>query len=81
MRGALLLAVALVGCTSKAERVREIEAVRQSRDSLLTADVVKSLQPPAAIGRLIYERPADLSYDSLLVTRPDLAAKSGRTAR
>jgi hypothetical protein len=39
---------------------------------------VKTLQPPAAAGRLIYDRAADLSYDSLLVKRPDLARATDR---
>jgi hypothetical protein len=81
VKGILLIAVALAACTSKAERAREVMVFRQSRDSLLSTDVVKALQPPAAVGRLIYERPADLSYDSLLVKRPELAAKSRRPAR
>jgi hypothetical protein len=81
VRRVLLIAVALAACTSKAERARRVTAFRQSRDSLLATDVVKALQPPAAIGRLIYEPPANLSYDSLLAKRPELAAKPGRTAR
>jgi hypothetical protein len=39
---------------------------------------VKALQPPASVGRLIYEPPADLSYDSLLVKRPELVSPSDR---
>jgi hypothetical protein len=47
----------------------------------MSADVVKALQPPAAAGRLIYERPADLSYDSLRVKRPDLVPTADRPKR
>jgi hypothetical protein len=71
----LLLAVA---CSSREERTRQAAELRQSRDSLLTADVVKALQPPASAGRLIYERPADLSYDSLRVKRPELVHAADR---
>jgi len=61
---ALLLIVA--ACSpSESERARH----RHARDSLLTAEVVKALVTPTSTGRLIYERPADLSYDSLRVKR------------
>jgi hypothetical protein len=73
----LLIAIA-VACSSPADRDRQAAAFRQARDSLLMAEVVRALQPPASVGRLIYERPADLSYDSLLVNRPELARASDR---
>jgi hypothetical protein len=44
----------------------------------MSAEVVTALQSPGAVGRLIYERPADLSYDSLRVKRPDLARAADR---
>ena len=65
-------------CSSSEESARQAAEFRQARDSLLSTEVVKSLQPPASVGRLIYERPADLSYDSLLVKRPELARTSDR---
>jgi len=75
----MLLVVAVVtACTSREERARQAAEFRQARDSLLSAEVVKALQPPASVGRLIYETPADLSYDSLLVKRPELARPSDR---
>jgi hypothetical protein len=74
----LLLIAVVAACSSREERARRATAFRQARDSLLSAEVVKALQPPASAGRLIYERPADLSYDSLLVKRPDLARASDR---
>ena len=61
---ALLLIVAACG-PSESERARH----RQARDSLLTAEVVKALVTPTSTGRLIYEPPVDLSYDSLRVRR------------
>ena len=78
MKRLLLIVVAVAGCTSKAERAREVAAFKQSRDSLLTTEVVKSLQTPATI---IYDPPTDLSYDSLLIKRPDLAKQSDRVKR
>lgn len=74
-----ILFLFLVACSSKAERTRQAAEFRQGRDTLLSAEVVKALQPPAPVGRLIYDRPTDLSYDSLLVKRPELARSADRT--
>jgi hypothetical protein len=74
----LLLIVVVAACSSREERTRQAAEFRQARDSLLSTEVVKALQPPATVGRLIYEMPADLSYDSLLVKRPELARPSDR---
>ena len=68
----LLVLVVVVACTSSEERSRQAAEVRQSRDSLLTTKVVQSLKTPTSTGRLIYERPTDLSSDSLEAKRPDL---------
>ena len=78
MSRALSLVLVIVACSSQEERTRQAAEFRQARDSLLSAEVVNALQPPAAVGRLIYERPSDLSYDSLLVKRPELARVSDR---
>ena len=78
MNRLLVFILVAAGCSSSEERARQAEEFKQGRDSLLSADVVKALQPPASVGRLIYERPADLSYDSLLVKRPELARASDR---
>lgn len=59
------LAVAAACSPSESERARQ----RQARDSLLTTEVVKALVTPTSTGRLIYEPPVDLSYDSLRVKR------------
>jgi uncharacterized lipoprotein len=72
----LLLIAVVAACSSREERTRQAAEFRQSRDSLLSAEVVKALQPPASVGRLIYDPPADLSYDSLLVKRPELRRAS-----
>ena len=60
----------LVLVTACAPSESEVARHRQSRDSLLTAEVVKALVTPTSTGRLIYEPPVDLSYDSLRVRRP-----------
>ena len=78
MNRAILMLVCAAACSSGSERTRQAAELRQERDSLLSADVVKALQPIAATGRLIYDRPTDLSYDSMLVKRPDLARVSDR---
>ena len=59
------LVVAAACSPSESERARQ----RQARDSLLTTEVVKALVTPTSTGRLIYEPPVDLSYDSLRVKR------------
>ena len=78
MKSALLLIALATACSSRDEHARQAAEFKQARDSLLSAEVVKALQPPASVGRLIYERPADLSYDSMLVKRPELARISDR---
>lgn len=77
----VILFILTAAACSREDSTREAAEFRQARDSLLSAEVVKSLQPPASVGRLIYERPADLSYDSLLVKRPELARVSDRPKR
>ena len=81
MNRLLVFILVAAACSSSEERARQAAQFRQGRDSLLSADVVKALQPPASVGRLIYERPADLSYDSLLVKRPDLIPAANRRTR
>ena len=69
MKWCVALLVVVTACSpSDSERARH----RQARDSLLTAEVVKALVTPTSTGRLIYEPPVDLSYDSLRAKRPDL---------
>ena len=77
----LLSLVLAAACSSPEERARQSAEFQQSRDSLLTTEVVRALQPPAAMDRLIYERPADLSYDSLRVKPPGLVRTEDRGKR
>ena len=81
MSRALLIVLFALACSSKEERARQAADFRQARDSLLSAEVVKSLESPESVGRLIYERPADLSYDSLKVKRPELTSLRDRPPR
>ena len=75
------LIVVAVACTaSESDRARQAAEWRQARDSVLTTEVVQSLRSATTIGRLIYERPADLSYDSLRVKRPDLVSAGAKAA-
>lgn len=71
-RGLILIVVASACAASEEELTRQAAERRAARDSLLSAEVVQALVTPTSAGRLIYERPADLSYDSLRVKRPDL---------
>jgi len=75
---ALLLIVTAAACSSVEERSRQAAEFREARDAVKSDEVVKALQSPVSAGRLIYEHPADLSYDSLLVKRPELARASDR---
>jgi hypothetical protein len=74
----LALVLAAAACTSESERVRQAAEHRQTRDSVLTTEVVQALKSPTSTGRLIYERPADLSFDSLRLKRPDLVPVADR---
>ena len=81
MKRSLLLVLFTLACSSKEERARQAADFSRARDSVLSAEVVTSLQTPTSVGRLIYERPADLSYDSLRVKRPELLLSRDRAAR
>jgi hypothetical protein len=71
--------VIVLGCAaSGSDRASETAARRRAHDSLLTTEVVQSLKTPASVGRLIYDRPTDLSYDSLRLKRPDLVRAADR---
>lgn len=75
----VMLPLVALACTrSDADRARQAAERRLARDSLLSAEVVQTLQTPTSTGRLIYERPTDLSYDSLRVKRPDLLRAADR---
>lgn len=78
MRGLFVMVVAVACSARDSDRARQAAERKQARDSVLTTEVVEALQTPTSPGRLIYERPADLSYDSLRVKRPDLLRAADR---
>lgn len=73
-----MVLVVVMACTTGEDRSRQTAQLRQSRDSLLTKEVVQSLKSPTSTGRLIYEPSLDLSYDSLKTKRPDLVPATDR---
>lgn len=81
MRRLVMLLLVAVACASKEERAREIAGARAARDSVRATEIVQSMQAPAAVGRLIYDPPTDLSYDSLRVKRPELLSLRDRPKR
>jgi hypothetical protein len=82
MTRCLLLVLVGASCgPGESERARDLAGRREARDSLLTMEVVQPLKTPASEGRLIYERPADLSYDSLRAKRPELLLTGDRRKR
>ena len=73
MRWRLVLLICAPACAaSESERATQRAERRQAREAVMAGEVVQSSRTPTTAGRLIYEPPADLSYDSLLVKRPDL---------
>lgn len=81
IRRGLILVAAVACAPSESDRARQATERTLARDSLLTAEVVQSLKTPTSTGRLIYERPPDLSFDSLQVKRPDAAPTLDRPRR
>ena len=81
IRPGIVMLLAVACTTSESERARHVLERSQSRDSLRTTEVVQSLMTSTSPGRLIYERPANLSYDSLPLKRPDLVLTADRRKR
>ena len=75
---ALVLSTALgAGCKERGESadIRTLDAdelARQGKLSLADSQVVSALRAPPESGRLIYDRPVDLSLANAMRTRPDL---------
>jgi hypothetical protein len=69
-----LAALALLSsCEQSAgDRVRTARERLEADAAVARSDVVRSAQGPREPGRLIYDRPIDLSYATLRKTRPDL---------
>lgn len=69
MSRVLLLVLIATACSSREERAQQAAEFRQARDSLLTTEVVRALQPHTSVGRLIYDLPTELARDSVRVNR------------
>jgi hypothetical protein len=69
-----LLAVTLIVACSKSSEEREHDARERAAVHALVArtEIVRTLASPREPGRIIYEKPIDLSYANLRKTRPDL---------
>jgi hypothetical protein len=73
---ALAMLVALIACR-ESEQGR-LDDARQRATMLTTvarSDVVQSLVTSREPGRIIYDKPIDLSYATVLRTRPDLTGQ------
>jgi hypothetical protein len=79
-RGRPLMAVLLllsIGCED------ELNQERTASSMLADSAIVASLKSPPAVGRIVYEPPADLSMASAMTKRPDLfkpIVKAGNAA-
>lgn len=73
-----LLAVTLLGACSKSaeERARDVRERAAVHALVARTEIVATLASPHAPGRIIYEKPIDLSYTNLKKTRPDLDSAS-----
>ena len=69
----LVLLAALASCRqSTPDRERDARERAAAHAATARSAVVQSLASPREPGRLIYDKPTDLSYRSLHATRPDL---------
>jgi hypothetical protein len=79
MRAAALIlaAMLLAACrTSAEERAHDARERAAAHALVARSEIVGTLASPRAPGRIIYEKPVDLSYASLKKTRPDLDSAS-----
>ena len=67
------VALLLVACSESAqERTRDAGQRAAANASVERSEIVRTLASPRSPGRIIYEKPVDLSYANLRRTRPDL---------
>ena len=78
---ALVFVLIVAGCTNASERSRAAADWRANRDSVMSGEVVEALRSSASPGRIIYDPPPNLSYDSMRTTRPDLLSAADRPKR
>jgi hypothetical protein len=70
---ALLLLASLAACRASAEERLHDARERAAVHALVArTEIVRTLAAPREPGRIIYEKPIDLSYANLKKTRPDL---------
>ena len=63
----------LVACSESAQgRARNAEQRAAANASVESSEIVRTLASPLSPGRIIYEKPVDLSYANLRRTRADL---------
>ena len=73
---ALALLVALTACReSEQDRLGDARQRAGMLTTVARSDVVQSLVTSREPGSIIYDKPVDLSYATLLRTRPDLAGQ------
>ena len=76
LRSALIALAAiafLAACrASPEERARDAEQRAVANARVARSEIVRTLASPRVPGRIIYEKPVDLSYANLRKTRPDL---------
>lgn len=69
----ILAAMLLAACRKSAEERAHEDRERAAAHALVArSEIVHTLASPPAPGRVIYEKPVDLSYANLKKTRPDL---------
>ena len=74
-RSLVVLAVVVLPAACRAsaeERARAAEQRTAANASVASSELVRTLASPQVPGRIIYEKPIDLSYSNLKRTRPDL---------
>jgi hypothetical protein len=70
---ALLAMTLLVACSKSAdERAHDARERAAAHALVARTEIVRTLASPHSPGRIIYEKPIDLSYSNLKRTRPDL---------
>jgi hypothetical protein len=66
-----------VACSrSDEERAHDARERAATHALVARSEIVRTLESPDAPGRIIYEKPIDLSYANLKKTRPDLDSAS-----
>ncbi|HEY7876773.1 MAG TPA: hypothetical protein VIC55_01030 [Gemmatimonadaceae bacterium] len=71
---ALAMLAALDACRQSTQnRLADAHQRAETEAPVSQSEIVRELRTPTDTGRLIYEAQPDLSYETMLRTRPDLA--------